>query len=286
MARKHKKKPTTITDGTLGDASITSDSANTSSQFVKGSLDAPASDRSADSKLRPNKRLKTDRGFLLPASLTETSTTQDPALAMPGNPANVRPIAPSLPSDIKHLQGEFEISTMSVISSSKINQKVKTLLLGVEKFTFANVIAKPGIVVVEAKAAVVSKMISVVEIAKADIAKRGGKWYEYTKLRSELLQLKVKQKQKQQPQGSRTLVDGESEQDATATAPRPSTKEATNDLGADEVIDPEDDGEPFETMQQPSGGPVMSERAKVRATPVMTVYFSCISVPGLKELYG
>ncbi|KAL9006404.1 MAG: hypothetical protein Q9188_000809 [Gyalolechia gomerana] len=286
MARKHKKKPTAMADKTLGNTSMNSDSTNTSTRLLESSFGAPIPKGSADAELRPRKRLKTDQDSLLPASLTETSTTQASVPAVPENLVNAEPIASSLPFEIKHLQGEFEISTVSVISSSKINQKVKTLLDRVEKFTFADVNAKPGIVVVEAKAAVASKMISIVEIAKADIAKRGGKWYEYTKLRSELLQSNVKQKQKQQPQGSRTLVDGESEQDSTGNGPQPSMKEAANDLGADEGVDPEDEGEAFETMQQIPGGPAMSERAKVRATPVMIIYFSCVPVSGLKELYG
>ncbi|KAL8937507.1 MAG: hypothetical protein Q9216_004387 [Gyalolechia sp. 2 TL-2023] len=285
MARKYKKKPSAITGQILDNTNMVFDPTNAPPRLPESSPVAPLPNESTDTEVRPRKRLKIDQDSLLSASLTEASIMQDPALAVPKDPANGEPTALLL-FDIKRLQGEFGISTISVISSSKISQKVKTLLDRVEKSTFAGVDAKPGIAVVEAKAAVASKMISIIEIAKADIAKRGGKWYEYTKLRSELSYLKPKQKKKQQTQSSRTLVHRESGQDATGIAPQPSIQTVANDLGADEAIDPEDEGEAFETMQQPFGNPAMSDRAKVRAIPVMTIYFACVPIPELRELYG
>lgn len=285
MARKQRKKPTSRADGTQGVAGIISESADVPLHLSASPLDVAVSTGSGEPESRPTKRPKFDHDSPLPTSLTETSTAHDSAQAMPGIPANLGQIASSLPSEVKHLQGEFEISTISVISSSKINQKVKALLDLVEKFTFADLNARPGIVVVEAKAAVASKMISVIEIAKADITKRHGRWYEYTKLRSELLPLKVKVKQQQHPVG-KTPIDGEDEHDAIVVAPQTFTMKTANDLRNDQDMDFEEDGEAFETMQQPFSSPPMNGRAKVRAIPVMTVYFSCVPVPRLKDLYG
>ncbi|KAI4189407.1 MAG: hypothetical protein L6R41_001515 [Letrouitia leprolyta] len=286
MARKQRKEPKYRAEGMQSSSSKISDSKVLPPQITKSSSDTATYAASGDPELRPKKRPKLDHDFPFPASLIETSITQNSLQAMPEETGSPKPLAFSLPSEIKHLQGEFDISTMSIISSSKINQKVKALLDRVEKFTFADVNARPGIVVVEAKAAVASKMISVVEIAKADIAKRHGKWYEYTKLRSELLPLKVKRKQKKQPPGGNTPANGEDTQDAMGIAPQASTMGTANDLEADKEVDLEDEAEAFETMQEPYGGATTNEKARIRATPVMTIYFSCVPVPGLKEVYG
>lgn len=237
---------------------------------------------------RPAKRLKTDHGTAIPSLPTaEASTTQDPELSSASNVHETPTTATSLPDEVQHLQSQYEFSTMSIISSSKISAKAKTLIERVEKFTFASVKAKPGVVVVTAKAPVASKMISIIEISKGDIAKRGGKWYEYSKLHSELLD--VKPKQKQRPLGGRTLADRGNPQvtseAAIAELDQP-LKGTTSDRMEIDEDDSEDGGVIFETLEPPSKVTLISERPKVRSTPMMTIYFSCVPVPGLKELYG
>ncbi|KAI4208565.1 MAG: hypothetical protein LQ346_000075 [Caloplaca aetnensis] len=237
---------------------------------------------------RPTKRLKTDHGSSIPSlPTTEASTTEDPELGIASNVHAPPTTATSLPDEVHHLQGQYEFSTMSIISSSKISTKAKTLIERVEKFTFANVNAKPGVVVVTAKAPVASKMISVVEIGKGDITRRGGKWYEYSKLQSELLE--VKSKQKQRPMGGRTSADMGNAQAAShpanAELDHP-LKDATSDRMEMDEDDPEDGGVAFEILEPPAKDILVSERPKVRSTPVMTIYFSCVPVPGLKALYG
>ncbi|KAL8760821.1 MAG: hypothetical protein Q9184_003003 [Pyrenodesmia sp. 2 TL-2023] len=237
---------------------------------------------------RPAKRLKTDHGVSIPSlPTTEASTTQDPELSSASNVHAAPTTAASLPDEVQHLQSQYEFSTMSIISSSKISVKAKTLIEHCEKFTFANVNAKPGVVVVTAKAPVASKMISVVEIGKGDIAKRGGKWYQYSKLQSELLE--VKPKQKQRALAGRTLADMGNAQvtrEATnAEFDRP-LKGTTSDRMETDEDGSEDGSAAFETLKPPSNVSRISDRPTVRSTPVMTIYFSCVPVPSLKELYG
>lgn len=183
---------------------------------------------------------------------TQALTTQDPELSSASNVHATPTTAAPLPDEVQHLQRQYEFSTMSIISSSKISAKAKTLIERVEKFTFANINAKPGVVVVTAKAAVASKMISVVEIGKGDIAKRGGKWYEYSKLQSELVE--VKPKQKQRPLGGRTLADMGNAQvtseAANAGLDHP-LKETTSDRMEVDEDDSEDGGVGFETLEPP-----------------------------------
>ncbi len=238
---------------------------------------------------RPTKRLKTNAGLAIPpASTTDSSATQALAPSASSTPADSAPSLPSIPTEIQHLQDQYDISTISIVSSSKIHTKVNNLIARVEKFTFANVSAKPAIVVLRAQGACASKMISVVEIAKTDIGNRGGKWYEYCKLHSELL--KYREKQRRQPQDGRTLADVSSGRSTTENR-------GAGTHGTDGGVDGDDDlvhdggcdsdGEAaFETLQQPNVGAVINEKSKVRATSIMTIYLACVPVPGLKDLHG
>lgn len=300
MARRHKKKAGTLLDETLSGAKMnpnstdlpprplrvgTSTGENTA--HTKHSVTSP-SKGSADLNPRPAKRVKAQIGDSVPPVVpTDASTTRYPELEATARNVDATPVASSVPLEVQHLRGQYTFSTMSIISSSKINHKVKTLIECVEKFTFANVHAKPGIVVLTAKAAVASKMISVVEIAKGDIARRGGKWYEYSKLRSELLEMKPKPKQRRQ--GGRTLADtGNAEPASEHVQARPdhSINGATSDQMDIDDDDLEDGGVAFESMQPPVREAPAGERPKVRATPLMIIYFSCVPIPGLKDLYG
>ncbi|KAL8960173.1 MAG: hypothetical protein Q9193_003076 [Seirophora villosa] len=173
---------------------------------------------------------------------------------------------------------------MSVISSSKISHKVKNLLERVERFSFANVNAKPGIVFLQAKASVVSKLISIVEIAKTDIAKRGGKWHTYSKLRREMLE--IARERKKQSRHGRPLVNVGSKPavDGDASIGRESSRNGATSEGMDvDDGDAEEGGVVFERLQAPSED---VQGSGVRSAPFMSIYFSCVPVPGLEELYG
>lgn len=172
---------------------------------------------------------------------------------------------------------------MSVISSSKISHKVKNLLERVERFSFANVNTKPGIVFLQAKASVVSKLISIVEIAKTDIAKRGGKWHTYSKLRREILE--IAEEQRKQSQHGRPLVNVGSKPavDGDASTGRESFRNGATSEGMDVE---NGDAEEVERLLARSEDVPVSEQARVRSAPFMSIYFSCVSVPGLEELFG
>ncbi|KAL9035551.1 MAG: hypothetical protein Q9180_004802 [Flavoplaca navasiana] len=236
---------------------------------------------------RPTKRLKTNAGSAIPSvSVQESSATQPPTLATNSIQTEAAPSPIPIPSEIQHLQDQYDISTISIISSSKIQQKVKNLIARVERFTFANVSAKPGVVVLHAKAASASKLISVIEIAKKDIETRGGKWYQYSKLHSELLEFK--EKQRKPSQDGRTLAGTTSGPSTTAdgkTRPQRTDAGDQHDL-VEEEGDDSDAEVAFETLQHQSSGATSNGTSKVRATPIMTVYFACVPVPGLKDLFG
>ncbi|KAL8785557.1 MAG: hypothetical protein Q9213_003305 [Squamulea squamosa] len=236
---------------------------------------------------RPTKRVKTNAGSGIPStSVTDSLATVDPTYPTKTASNHSACTITSIPPEVEHLQEQYDISSLSIISSSKIHQKVTTLLARVEKFTFANVKAKPGIVILRAKAASASKMISVVEIAKADITKRGGSWYEYSKLDSELLHFR--EKQSRQPFTGRTLSGVTSERNVEgngSTEPQPAAMDEEDDQWEAEVDDSEDGEAAFETLQHRCGATV-NGKGRLRVTPVMTIYFACVPLPGLKALLG
>ncbi|KAI4245092.1 MAG: hypothetical protein L6R40_002691 [Gallowayella cf. fulva] len=292
MARNQKKKSTNRLGKKVSDQPVASHSSRTRPPQLPDqsgddelSLDHSIPHDGLELNPRPSKRQKTAAASAaLSASVTESSSSQHSANLVSNT---LTDSDPSLPSEVQHLLVQYDFSIMSIISSSKIHQKVGTLVTRMENFTLANINAKPGVVILGAKAASASKMISVVEIAKADIAKRGGKWYQYSKLQSELLPFK--ERQKKQPRSGRTLAEGASERSGMATASEgPQDAELDAETGLmDTRADDSDDGEAaFETLQLQPGVAAADIRNKVRATPIMTIYLSCVPVPGLKDLFG
>ena len=230
--------------------------------------------------------------------LTEQDSTRT---TVPGQDLNSTDNATpqALPAEVQHLQNKYDFTTMSILSSSKIEQKVRNLLLRVSKFNFAGIKANPGIVVLHAKAEAAGKMVSIVEIAKQEIQKEIGKWYQYSKLHGETMELKVKEtkelkvKETKAKGGGKTLAEWTKEKSGDGAPGK--TGEGTSS-GVEKVqevrqaVDDEDDDETedaFETMALPNREhDKAEERKKVRAIPIMTIYFARVPVPGLKELYG
>ncbi|MCJ1384726.1 hypothetical protein MMC17_007844 [Xylographa soralifera] len=197
-----------------------------------------------------------------------------------------------LSPSLRHLQSHYAFATMSISSSSKITQKVRSLRSHLEKFSFADLKAKPGVVALYAKANMASKMISVVEIVKREVEREGGRLYQYSRLESLLEQLKEKKPKtekggKNPAVNGKTLQEWQAAQDGSVEVPLQS---ATNDVEMEEQ-DKAEEEEAFETMTEK--GPIdqaqmpnSEERKKVRAIPTMTIYLSGVPVPDFKQLYG
>ncbi|KAL6714992.1 hypothetical protein ACLMJK_007252 [Lecanora helva] len=199
----------------------------------------------------------------------------------------------ALPLEVQHLAGKYNFSTMSILSSSKIESRVRNLLDRTGDFSFAKPDGKPGIVILTAKADIASKMGSVVEIAKAQIEKDEGRYWQYNKLHPELVTRKPKKTERSE---GRTLAEWGKEQDECNAVDTETTRDSEiaqpeADIHHMEIEDDENEDmdEVFETMKEPAErdrGIIIGERKKVRNIPVMSIYFSRVPVPGLKELYG
>lgn len=146
------------------------------------------------------------------------------------------------------LAGKYNLIHLSVISSSPIASRTSAVIQHLT--TQPNENPKPALISVSAKAPVANKLISIIEIAKRELARNQANMYQYSALSSEtvpLNQLKGRMKRKTGDGGQKGNRDVESEEDA------------------------------FETM---------GEKEQIRAVPVLTVYLSTVRIQELKEAYG
>ena len=197
----------------------------------------------------------------------------------------------ALPPEVRHLSTKYNFAMMSILSSAKISDKVEKLLQRVGDFSFADPKSKPGVVVLHAKSGSASKMVSIVEIARQEIERQKGKWWQYTKLHGQIAELKAKPLKRSG--GGITLSEWQEKQaggefqgveEAGGEAGRASERvEQDHELveGNEEMEDA------FETMVDPKEATDEGvEHSAIRAIPVMTIYFARVRVFGLKELYG
>ena len=151
--------------------------------------------------------------------------------------------------DDRSLASKYELVKLSVHSSTQIANRTASVVAKLES-SQANDAAKPAIVVLRAGARTASKLISITEIAKRDLVSKGIKFFQYTALSSEMIEV--------QRQSKRAAVD----------AP-----EKENDSGGDS-----DDA--FETM-----GASPETGTKKRLVPLMTVYLATKSIKELSKEY-
>lgn len=195
-----------------------------------------------------------------------------------------------LPSELRRIQDRFEFTTMSIVSSSRMEQKVRNLLLRTKRLSERT---KPGVVILTAKADVASKMVGIVEIAKRTIRQEGGKWWQYSKLHSQVIELKKKKTMPKRAEGGSTLREWADEQEEKVEPVPGGTKEnhdgdhdVPNDKGArldDQDKDEDEDEGAFQTMGRHQVMAYDESRSKMRAIPIMTIYLSQVPVPALRS---
>lgn len=83
---------------------------------------------------------------------------------------------------LAELKGKYEIMTTSVISSSKINNKVTAVLSHLGHVDLFSQESRPGVMMLHARAADASKMVTVMEIAKRRMGEIGQVWYQYNRV--------------------------------------------------------------------------------------------------------
>ena len=147
------------------------------------------------------------------------------------------------------LAEKYDLIKLSVISSSAISNRTTKII---EKLQNANVDGKPNLIVLTSTARTASKLVSVVEIAKRELAKTGKKCFQYNALSSQMTE--IERNGNQGANGSKAVEGGE---------------------------DGSESEDAFQTMgAQPKVG------KKKRLVPVMTIYLCANSVKELKNAYG
>ncbi|KAI6878860.1 hypothetical protein D0869_12467 [Hortaea werneckii] len=137
---------------------------------------------------------------------------------------------------------------LSVLSSTQIASRTSKIISHLEEQPRED--GKPTVVSLTARAKAASKLISIAEIVKRDLAARGSRCYQYNALDSELADIP---------------------RDGRPKQPKESVGGAEEDEESDEA---------FETMGAPTGP------TKKRSMPVMTIYFSKVPIKELKADYG
>lgn len=84
---------------------------------------------------------------------------------------------------LSELRGKYNIFTGSVISSTKINKRVTSVLSNLGHIDlFSSEPGKPGVMMLHARAGASSKMITVMELAKRRMSETGITWYQYNRV--------------------------------------------------------------------------------------------------------
>ncbi|RDL37906.1 uncharacterized protein BP5553_05339 [Venustampulla echinocandica] len=216
------------------------------------------------SDIRPSKRNKTNR-----TSSNESPSPEEIHETASENESSIKPPAAAsanVPPPYGNLTTTHDVLPMHIISSSQIEKKVTSALKQLANFP-AVPPAKPAVIMLHSKAKTASKMISIVEIAKREIASNGGKWFQYNSVDQTIEPKKV-----QKPESKSGI-------DKSGEVKGPSEVDASGDPESDQ------DEEAFETMKTPFERAI-EDIPKIRAVPTMTTYLSRVRIESLRKKYG
>ncbi|PQE07604.1 hypothetical protein CJF30_00007335 [Rutstroemia sp. NJR-2017a BBW] len=184
------------------------------------------------------------------------STTQNEAAAEPTSQresARTTAGVADLPTD---LSSTHQVTTMSIISSSHIQKKVTRILDTLSTFSFSD--PKPHVILLQAKAPVACKLITIAEIAKRELAKNGAKWFQYN------VALKA---------------------DITGALNSANEDENTTEVDVDADEDEDEETADFEKMKTPFERAIEG-RPKIRSVATLALYLSRVRIDSLKKTYG
>jgi hypothetical protein len=176
------------------------------------------------------------------------------------------------PSLLRDVAATHETNTMNIISSSKIQSKVNAIIEKLGSFSFVTA-TKPSIVLLYAKGAVASKLITVIEISKREIAKAGGKWYQYNVLGQILA---YREKKSSAMKGTGFILGPRTRTDTTAME--------LDDQDHSQTIEDEEADIVFEKMKTPLERAIEG-KPKIQAAPVILIFLSRVRSDALKGAY-
>ena len=223
---------------------------------------------------------------------TKSRYLEASTLAQAGDPVEEALSGDEASTAVAHpeLAKSANLLTINIISSSQIQKKVTSMLSHLSRFSFATPAAKPGLIVVQAKASAASKAISIVEIAKREVAKQGAKWYQYSALGETMGTVPRQKKAKHDASGTSENAELQEQQ-----GPKGDKVTEDHEMKDAKVLsddDDDDDDDEFEEMEGPRvpqtgvNGMGALSHEKIRAVPILTIHLSMVRVEQLKKLYG
>ncbi|KAH6674479.1 hypothetical protein B0J14DRAFT_653775 [Halenospora varia] len=221
------------------------------------------------SDIRPPKKVKTSDN---PGGADQSVETNSSTVNVSWSPTQFNTTSNPPNGNTKAPFGDLakthDVLSTSINSGVKIEKKVTSVLTHLSTYP-AIPPAKPGVVMLYSKDKAAAKMISIVEIAKREIASKGGKWFQYNII-EQTIELKKEEVEKRP---SKNTENREEEgKDSMDVDPTPG-------------MESEDDEEGFETMKTPFERAIEG-KPKIRAVPTMTIYLSRIPIDILKKEYG
>ncbi|KAG8528045.1 uncharacterized protein KY384_006961 [Bacidia gigantensis] len=188
--------------------------------------------------------------------------------------------APPLSAEVARLSETYNFVSIFIISSSKIEKKVRQIIERLDLADPSRKDEKSEVVIVHADAAIASKAISVVEIAKRELQK-GGAWWQYTKLEGTMKDVKTKVMGKMGGDVERIRHGTERSETDSNYIQNPMGGELLQIQRSEEEIE-----ECFETMSSPKPLVVPIENRKVKNIPTLRIYLARCRIPALKGLFG
>jgi hypothetical protein len=202
------------------------------------------------SQPRPPKKRRQTAHELTQDSSADFSKASDSIMTSTADPA-------STSTSSSDLTATYDVTSINVLSSTHIQKKVTQTLALLSEYP---AVGKPKVVLLHAKAPVASKLITIVEITKREIAKSGGKWFQYNKIEEIMVE------QKEVPKKDKG-------------------KDEEGNAAGDEDEQDEEEAMAFETMKTPFERAIEG-KPKVRGVPVMTLYLSRFRIDSLRRAFG
>ena len=229
------------------------------------------------------------------ATATTTTTATTTSSKRPRLASALNIIESSDAKIVAAVESKYDVQTHSVISSSKIQKKVSSVLRHLQQTTpKTSSLERPRVSVLRARASDAGKLISIAEIAKREMLMSGGRqneakrWYQYVALGSE-----TKEVGRRTPKGPGFQGEGKTViEDTVLGRQGQASRELADDDDNHEPLqqekdNEEDDGEDddFEKMKTPFERAIEST-PKMRAAPVMSLFLSLIPIDELRRRYG
>ncbi|KAK8116187.1 hypothetical protein PG984_012689 [Apiospora sp. TS-2023a] len=227
-----------------------------------------------------------------PAAATTTTTAAEVPSKRPRLASTLNIAEASDAKILAAVESKYDVQTHSVISSSKIQKKVTSILRHLQlPATPANNPPKPRVSVLRGRAADAGKLISIAEIAKREMLKSsGGKWYQYIALGSETKQMERGDNPRSSSahkEGKTVIEDTILGRQVQGQSANPETAGDNDDEQQQEKDEDEDDegDDEFEEMKTPFERAIEGT-SKIRAVPVMSLFLSPIPIDELRRRYG